>query len=338
MATLMEIAKKASVSVATVSRVLNCDASMSVSQDTRMRILKIAEDLEYVTVRERKISEKKDELVFGILDWYGEDEMLDDPYYLYLMTTVERSCSSENINIVKIRKDASGNFVFADSKLDGVIAIGRFSDKEIKTLSEVTENIVFVDSSPYEKKYPSVSPNHRMGITEALEYLIDLGHQWIGYIGAVGTGNYKEVIVDYKKKLFNEILNNHNIYNAKYDFIGESRSSSEGYNLMKKAINSGDVPTAFFIANDTMATGALRAILEANFSVPGDISIVGYNDLATSKYLSPPLTSVKIPIGFMAETAVQLLREKICNDAGYPKKILVPTELVVRESCKKIGG
>ncbi len=336
MTTIKEIAVKAGVSPATVSRVLNHDTTLSVSTETKMRVFEIAEELDYKTVRERKnnITENK-RLSFGVVDWYSELELLDDPYYLYLMTTIEKECSDANIDLFKISK-LNGKYNAAKlPSIDGIIAIGKFSDEEIEDLSVYSSNIVFVDSSPREKSFDSVTINIKLGVTEALQYLVDLGHTEIGFIGGTVVGDHKEITIDNRKRIFIEIMEGYGIYNPDYVFIGSKISYDEGYNLINQALKSPQMPTAFFIANDTMATGALRALHEAKLHVPNDISIIGFNDLATSKYLIPPLTTVRVHLNFMAAAAIDLLQERIHKERTIGKKVLIASELVVRKSCKK---
>lgn len=335
MATIKEIAKKAGVSPATVSRVLNHDTTLSVSSETKVRILKIAEELEYVTVRERKRNKaKKTTLNIGVLDWYSEVELLDDPYYLYLMTTIEKECAQANISTFKISK-INDKYQVMINNVDGIIAIGKFSNEEIEELSTYTNNIVFVDSSPQEKIYDSVTINFRLGITEAIQYLIQLGHTEIGFIGGSVVGDYKEKTIDNRKKEFISIMEEYQLFNPDYIYTGNKISHQEGYSVLNQALQGNKLPTAFLIANDTMATGALRALHEAKINVPNEMSIIGFNDLVTSKFLIPPLTTIRVHINFMALTAIDLLKERIYKGRVIPKKVLIPSELVIRKSCKK---
>ncbi|MFZ5352339.1 MAG: LacI family DNA-binding transcriptional regulator [Bacillota bacterium] len=337
MATIKEIAEKAGVSLATVSRVLNHDTTLSVSPETRMRILEIAEELDYKTIRERKSNTVDTRrLSFGVVDWYSELELLDDPYYLYLMTTIEKECALASIDMFKITK-INGRYNTAKlASIDGIIAIGKFSDDEIEDLTTYSKNIVFLDSSPHEKRFDSVTINVRLGVTEAIQYLVEeLNHTEIGFIGGTVVGDHKEVTVDNRKKVFIDTIQGYNLYNPDYIYIGSRISFDEGYSLIKQAIKSGKMPTAFFIANDTMATGALRALHEAKVNVPNDISIIGFNDLASAKYLIPPLTTVRVHLATMAVTAIELLQERIYKERTVAKKVLIPSELVIRKSCRR---
>jgi len=338
MTTIKDIAAKAGVSPATVSRVLNHDTTLSVSLETKVRILKIAEELEYVTVRDRKKSRtEKSRLNFGILDWYSEMELLDDPYYLYLMTTIEKECASAKIGTFKVSK-INGKYRVMVDNLDGIIAIGKFSDAEVNEIAACTKNVVFIDSSPREKFYDSVIINVRLGITEAVQYLIELGHTKIGFIGGSVVGDHKEKTIDNRKKEFIEIMKEYRLFNPEYIHMGNRISYQEGYNICQQILKEGKMATAYFIANDTMATGALRALHEEKVRVPKEVSIIGFNDLVTSKFLIPPLTTVRVHLNFMALTAIDLLKERIYQDRVIAKKVLVPSELVIRKSCQKKRG
>jgi len=335
MATIKDIALKSGVSPSAVSRVLNHDVTISVSEETKLKIFRAAEELEYRTIRERKnVIEKKDRLNIGIVDWYSDIEQLDDPYYLYLMMAIEKQCSLSGISTFKINKYNGQYYSTITGQADGIIAIGRFSDEEINEISLISSNIVFLDSSPLESKFDSVVLNYRLGLTEALEYLLELGHRHIGFIGGVAVGDHKETIVDHRLREFSSFLEERSLFVQNSVFLGSRISSSEGYRLVSEILKTPKLPTAFFVSNDSMAAGALRALHEAKVHIPNDVSIIGFNDLPAAKYLYPPLTTVSVPIDFMAEIAIELMTERVSKGRILPKKVLVPTQLVVRKSCK----
>jgi LacI family transcriptional regulator len=121
---------------------------------------------------------------------------------------------------------------------------------------------------------------------------------------------------------------------SEHIYIGSFVASS-GYELMKKAIEqSQELPSAFLIASDSMAIGALRALHESGLKVPEDVAIIGFNDIPTSKYTVPPLASVRVHKEFMGETAVHLLLERISKQRTIAKKVIIPTELIIRQSAK----
>lgn len=183
MATLKEIAEKAGVSVATVSRVLNYDMTLSVSDETRKRIFEIAQELNYKTPRERSQMSAKERLRFGVVNWYSESQELDDPYYMAIRLGVEKECFRRQIELVKLfKKDGSYESEWL-TDLDGIIAVGKFGKQNIDLFMSVTKHIVFVDYSPDEDRFDSVVVDFRKATARVLQYLMDLGHKHIGYIG-----------------------------------------------------------------------------------------------------------------------------------------------------------
>ncbi|MFA9398659.1 MAG: LacI family DNA-binding transcriptional regulator [Clostridiaceae bacterium] len=336
MATLKEIAKKTGVSLSTVSRVLNNDVTISVSAETKINIFEAARELEYKTVRERKKSnvKEKNRLTFGIVDWYTESELLDDPYYLYLMKIIEEECVNNNIDFYKINKVENRYNADKISNIDGIIAIGKFSNDEIDDLANCSKNIVFIDSSPRGNCFDSVIIDVKLGIRESVNYLLELGHENIGFIGGAVLGDYKETTIDYRRNAFVEVMQDLSIYNSDFVYSASKISYKEGYVLTKEILGKDKMPTAFIIANDTMATGALRAFHEAKIYVPQNISVIGFNDLPTSKYLIPALSTIRVHMNFMATTAIELLLERINKNRTISKKVSVPSELVIRKSCR----
>ena len=96
------------------------------------------------------------------------------------------------------------------------------------------------------------------------------------------------------------------------------------------------MPSAFFVGTDTIATGVLKALYENNINVPNDISIIGFNDLIASQHTIPPLTTVRVHIEHLASASVDLIMERINKHRKYSKKVIIPSELVIRDSTKDV--
>ncbi len=335
MATIKDIANIAGVSPATVSRVLNYDISLSVTDGTRKKIFEIAEELDYKTRNERRKSKtfnKRGKI--GLIHWYSQTQELEDPYYLSIRMGIEKECFNKQLEIITIFKGDIKQANDQLNNLDGVIAIGKFSKTEVDELSNYSKHIVFVDFSPNERLYDSIVINFRKAVLELLEYLLNLGHRKIGYIGGREyIGENRELIEDERETTYIEFVKNKEIYDKKYIYLGRF-TAEDGYSLMKKAIKGADLPTAFFIASDSMAIGAIKALHEAGINVPKDVSIIGFDDIPTSKYIVPPLSTVKIHTEFMGITAVGLMDERINQNREISKKVVIPTELIIRKSCR----
>lgn len=333
MATIKDIAEKAGVSSATVSRVLNYDATLSVSDDKRKLILEIAEELDYVTPRQRTDKRTQPNMRIGLIHWYTIHQELEDPYYMSIRMGIEKQCYEQNIDMVKVYDPHNYDFNQM-SDVAGLIAIGKFSDEEIQRFKAVSPLIVFVDSSPFENEFDSIIIDFEKAVVGVIQHFIDNGHQKIGYIGGREyVGKDKMPLGERREIVFRDYLIKRGLLDSAQIYIGTFVAAS-GYELMKKAIESStEMPTAFLIASDSMAIGALRALHEAGIKVPKQVAIIGFNDIPTSKYTVPPLASVRVHKEFMGETAVDLLLERIQKKRTIAKKVIVPTELILRESA-----
>ncbi|TCS77765.1 LacI family DNA-binding transcriptional regulator [Tepidibacillus fermentans] len=326
MATIKDIAEKAGVSIATVSRVLNYDPSLSVTDETRKKIFEIAEELSY-----KKRSVRPPTSKIAIIHWYTEKEELEDLYYMSIRFGIEQRCQQLDIQVVNYFYNNLDEV--RQENIQGIIAVGKFSVNEVVKLSEVTEYITFVDYSPDDNTYDSVVIDFEEATKKIINYLLEKGHQSIGYIG--GREKFKDdssEIEDLRDKTFRAYLQERNLFNESFMYIGKF-TVDDGYRMMKQAIHDhGDnLPTAFFAGNDLIAIGCLRALHEENITVPERVNIIGINDISVSKYIYPPLTTLKVYTELMGETAVDTLMERIAGRT-VAKKIIIATELIKRNS------
>ena len=336
MATLKEIANIVGVSVGTVSRVLNNDSTISVGDETKIKIFNVAEEMQYKTLKQRKSNDqiKSNKFRVGIVEMNNPKEQLEDPYYLLLRSVVDKECFENEIEVVNLYKDQGKYRFIGEEDISGIIAIGKFDEKEIKSLNKLSENIVFLDSSPDDIKYDSVKINFKLGTYMAMEYLMKLGHREIGYIGSFKTlDDYKGKSEDKRLEFYKDYMKKNKIYNEEFTLDTKDVTSMDGYITMKKFIEENKkMPTAFFVGTDTIATGVLRALYENNINVPKDISIIGFNDLIASQHTIPPLTTVRVHIENLASAAVDLIIERITKGRKYCKKVVIPSELIIRKS------
>ncbi len=336
-ATIKDIANEAGVSIATVSRILNFDKTLNVSEDTRKKVLAIAEEMNYVTIKERK--NKLKNYTIGIVCSFNEMKELSDPYFLSIRMAIEKKCLQDNIGfkslyLSNLIKDDTYNY----KDLDGIIAIGIFDNNEINSLKKLSPNIIFIDSSPEEWEFDSIVVDLKYGTKKALDYLYNLGHRDIGYIGAKVIPHNSDngiELTNYRESTYKNFMIEINNYREEWIFKGNF-TPEDGYTLMKEALRLEKIPSAFFIASDPMAIGAYKAIHEECYEIPRDISIVGFDDIATAQYLSPSLTTIKIFTEYMGEVALDTIMERIKEERNLSKKIVLPVKLIIRDSCRKI--
>lgn len=340
MITIKDIASRANVSSATVSRVLNDDPTLSVTEETRQRILEVSKELGYTTVRKRRNVQNLANLNsprIGIIVAHTLEEVIDgvdDPYFTSIRQGVESECLNRGVFTNKVIRLSENNQKYIVGDLDGLIIIGGISLNFINQLCGHLDNIVFINHSLEEEEYDSVVVDYEKATKSALEHLLSLGYTHIGYLG----GKEREqdsgrnlVIEDKRQTTFETMMKSKGLYHADHVHIGEY-TMSQGYELMKKVIKKGNLPHAFFIGSDSMSIGAMRALQESNLRVPEDVAIVSFNDVQMAKFTSTPLTTVKVHTEQMGRFGVQLLLDRI-NGRDIPLKVTVPTKLIIRESC-----
>ncbi|RED56299.1 LacI family DNA-binding transcriptional regulator [Cohnella lupini] len=333
MATIRDIAKLASVSSVTVSRVLNRDNTLSVSAETRQRILAIAEELNYRTPRNRKTSSNKDttelndnsNIKIGTVMFLTEDQEEVDHYFHAIRQGIEKECVASGIRTAdKFRMSMyeTPDMNFGD--VDGVIFIDRPYDFNLQQVKQIN-NVVFIDSSPDVESFDSVVIDFERVTKLALDHLSALGHTKIGYIG--GSRTYGK---DQRQFHYERYMKEQELFNPEYVYVG-GWWTTEGIRMMNEAIQKGDLPTAFFVANDALAIGAMHAVKEVGLRVPEDVAVVGFNDIDMAEYVSPPLTTIRIQPEFMGRMAVKLLLDQI-KGRDTPVQVVVPSKLIVRGS------
>jgi LacI family transcriptional regulator len=327
MATIKDIAEKAGVSIATVSRVLNYDSTLSVSDETKKKIFEAAEALSY----KKKAARKSETAKIALIHWYTEKEELDDLYYMSIRLGVENRCQHHDIQVTKYFQNNLEEMKQED--IQGIVAVGKFSSKQVKDLLAITQNIVFVDSSPEEDHFDSVVIDFEKATNKVLGRFLEKGHTSIGYIGGREVFKDQTAEIEDKRELtFKQYMAQHNLLNEAFIYVGEF-SVQSGYDLMVQAIkeHGSQLPTAFFAANDSIAVGCLRALLEAGIAVPERVNIIGVNDISISKYVYPALSTIRVYTELMGETAVDTLLERISGRV-IAKKVYISTKLVNRKS------
>lgn len=324
--TLKDIAQRAGVSLATVSRVLNYDASLSVSDDTRKKIFKTAESLNYSKLKHPnadKVGRK-----VAVIQWYSEDKEMDDLYYMSIRMGIEKRAQELKMQITPIFQNQIEDI---DSHIDGIIAVGKYSQTQVAELNKITDKLVFVDWNELDAGFDSVVTEFKQPVKQAVKYLTK-DTDSIGIIsGTESTTDNQLQIVDPRLIAFKNILGSQ--FNQDYAFEGNYTTQS-GYACMKQAINKlGDkLPHAFFISNDPMAIGALKALDEAKISVPKRVKLISFNDTSVAKYVFPELSSVHVYTNQMGMTAVNLLKDRLDGGHNIPMKATISTKLILRQS------
>ncbi len=330
MATLKDIADLAEVSMATVSRVLNYDEALIVTPDTRRRVFEAAEELNYVITSKQKKAKKKGNI--GLYYSYSLEEELVDTYYLSIRVALEKQLKSLRMEYSSITKEDTKKSL---SKLDGIICLGTFKKADIELIKSFDKPSVFVDANPDENSFDAVVINFKSATKNALTYLVDLGHENIGFIGGIETDMFGNRFKDLRQDVFEAYLKEKGIFKEEFVKIG-GYNPKDGYQILKEMLSQDEKPSALFVANDSIAIGCYKAAYELGVNIPEDLSIVGFNDVSSAQYMVPPLTTVKLYTEIMGETAVDLLLERIATKRVICKKITIHTKLIERGSATKV--
>ncbi|MGT2784074.1 LacI family DNA-binding transcriptional regulator [Streptococcus merionis] len=331
MATIKDIAKKAGVSSATVSRVLNYDPKLSVSDETRKKIFDTADELNY-TKHIQKNSFRQNQPKIAVVQWYSQHEELDDLYYYSIRTGLEKEAQEKGYEIIRIFNQEE---LTPAEQADGLIAIGKFSRDQIAELASFGKPLVFVDSNTLPHGFSCVTTDFTFGVTAALDHFWQ-NEQWqIGMLtGQEKTSDNKETIADQRLIIFQQYLEKRQAFNPKWLKVGEF-SADSGYQMMTQLINQfeDNLPQAFFIANDSLAIGALKALQEAQIAVPERVSLISFNDTTVTSYVYPTLSSVTVFTKEMGATAFHLLHSQLTHDVTPPiQQITLATKLTLRAS------
>lgn len=346
MATLKDIANLAQVSQATVSRVLNQDPTISVTEETRKRILRAARDLGYRTVQQRyqtmlhteEISHSGSvERRVGIAQMFENRQLQEDVYYLMLKNVLDQVFFEKKLVTVLLFRNEQGHFMKNDElPLDGIIAIGRFSQEEIRDFHRYTNHIVFLDSSPDEEKYCSIVPNYQLAIDQVLQCFWERGYKRIAYLGSVYTfGDMKELTVDPRYYYYKNSLLEKNNFDPELVIDCEMNARSS-YRVMKEYLERGNgVADAIFASSDAVAPGLMKALHEYGIRVPEQLGVITFNNTSFSQFADPPLSSIEVYMRENAEAAV-LCMELLWQGKSHPKKIIISCSLEERGSVKQV--
>lgn len=327
MATIKEIAEIVGVSSAAVSRVLNYDEGISVSEETREAIFATAEKIGY----KKKVIYPKIENVALLYFTDNEDE-LEDVFYRGVREEVIKQAKKMNIRLqIYDRRDG---MIVIPRDLNAFIAVGWLTRKEINQLYKICPRGVFIGTSPDEKLFDAVRPNMDSFVTQMVDYFVEKGHKKIGFIGGsdrnIDTGKPS---MDIREWSFRQSVAYYHCLEEEYILISEKFTVDEGYRMGKELLKKSSLPTALCIASDTLAVGVLQALNEKGIQVPEQMSLFSINDVNIAKYLSPPLTTIHIDIPCICETALDLLRNRVLYGGKVTKLIFVNGIPIFRKSC-----
>lgn len=333
MATIRDVSQLAGVSVATVSRAFS--APDKVADRTLEKVRKAAEQLNYTPNSLSQIFRKKStaNIVVVVPD-------LANPFFSRVLSGIESVASQHGLSLLVVNSHDDPTLerhcldAVKTHRADGMIQLGARTLFELADGGQ-TKDIPFIHSieAPSESLSPSVKIDNAQAAEDIVSFLIKRGHSEIGLLGGLGTS----AISRKRREGFRRALNSRGL-EPNLDWVAEgSFSVAAGAEMATQVLSGHHRPTALFCMSDAIAIGAIRAICDAGLSVPGDISIAGFDNIEIGAYLNPALTTVTQPAQRMGEQSMQLLLKHLGQTVeDLPDHIVLPTEIIERESVKAI--
>lgn len=326
MANIQQVAKEAGVSVATVSRVLN--GQNSVTAKTRMKVEIAIEKLNYEpSMLGRNLRNSESRLLLVLIP------QISNPFYFEIIKGIESTAIQHNHNILLCETDFSSArediyFNLVRKKMaDGIISMDPAVN--IETLTKLAEKHSIIQCSEYsiDSGIPYVTIDNEGAAYQAVNHLIQLGHEKIALINSDETYLYARQ----RKMGYKKALEQHGIQvREDYIYHNQGIGFDYGQQTMRKILAMADRPTAIFAVSDLLAIGALKEINAMGLNVPNDIAIIGFDKIDFSNMTHPTLTTIAQPMHKMGTTAANMLLKMIKGE--QVESVILDHELVIRGS------
>ena len=327
---ITDVARLAKVSISTVSRVIN--KSLSVKEKNRKRVQEIVERLNFhPSVFAQRLATGKSNVIGLVIPRY--EGVFYSFYALELIRGIGTLAASLKIDLLLHLTDnhsdlnlrSIGGVIFADiignrKQLEDALSLGLPSIVINNYVEDLSVNCIAIDN--------------RGGAESVVEYLIGLGHKKIAHI----TGDLITQAAQLRLGGYNRALTKNKISLREDYIVKTDYSRGQAWQAARTLLNLPDRPTAIFVASDSMALEVMSVASEQGLKIPADLSLVGFDDNPSGLYGPVALTTVRQPLVKMAEDSVKELNLIMSMGRNPPiKKVFLPTELIIRESCQSVG-
>lgn len=329
--TIFDVARRAGVSIGTVSRVVN--NRDRVHPATRERVLKAIRELDYHANALARGLASQQTATLGLVI-----PQVNDPFFYQVVRGVEEAASAANYSLLiasQPRLPASEHRylrLFQRGYVDAmVLAAIEIHTHEVQEIMEQGIPIVLVQLDTDNNVPTFLADNYSGGRAMAEHLVLEHHYQRVAYITSTDhTPDSRERLRALRDVLQENGLNLPAEYIVRGDYLRDS-----GYQAMQQLLDLPERPEAVFAANDQMAIDAMMAIRERGLCIPEDIAVVGFDDIPMASYVSPPLTTVHQPIYELGWHAAHMALEIINSEQDIinPRKMLLPTSPVIRRSC-----
>ena len=335
MVTLKDIAEKAGVSSMTVSRVMNGNTK-DVSAKTTERIKKIADEMGYIpNSSARVLASRSSRLIAALLSDYGEGGTpLEDSYSSCFLGELTRQIQKEGYDLMLhyVKDYTDINYSLKSWKVAGAVFIGMFDENIRKIQKDNSIPLIFTDSYSTVRSIINVGIDDYQGGELAAGYLLEKGHKNLAFIGPAVLGNG---VIMHRLQGFCSFLREKGVSVPPEHIVDFGSDDMAG--LLKRLCFSENPVTGIFATSDVCASWIYAAAYRLGIRIPEDLSVIGFDDIGMSRYMIPPLTTIRQDIRRKAKIASELLMKNIQNPDGPMENIVMSVELVERESVGRLG-
>ncbi|MDY0295556.1 MAG: LacI family DNA-binding transcriptional regulator [Acholeplasmataceae bacterium] len=331
MVTIDEIAKLSKVSVSTVSKALN--GYTEISEKTRNRVIEIADQLGYMPNATAQSLVRKRSNTIGVV--YEVEYGLKNLFFSGVLEAFRKNVESNGYDILLLSHNTDSGLDYLrhcqSKNVDAVLVVsGGDNHESITKLCQSSLAVLTLD--PHEKSSNSIYSDSYTSIRRSCKYLYELGHKKIAFI----NGSYTNFIGKERLRAYLDFMHEKGLEPMYLeDRSNESYSYEEGHHTMKLIFETYGLPEAVCSVSDLMAIGAINYLNTHGFAVPQDVSVIGFDDLQVCEIVTPKLTTVRQNYEAFGELACQTLMGMIEGKVRTIDPIVVDTEIVVRDSCKK---
>ncbi|MGB4407572.1 MAG: LacI family DNA-binding transcriptional regulator [Sphaerochaeta sp.] len=335
---MKDIARKAGVSTATVSYIINKRTDQVITPQTIRKVEEAIQHLGYVPNLGARALASKHTKLLGLLIPQTEEKkelMFSNSFYGEFLSSFEYEARKRGYNILISGTDVDESYLDVARKrsLDGIVIVGVEDEADIVGLKKNGIPTVLVDSYGMDKELSSVTIDDRNGGFVATEHLISMGHRTIGLATGYLT---KEGVNRERLKGYEEALDKYGIeLEERYVYSG-TVSYEYGFELGLELAQKPNRPSAIFATADILAFGLLKGLKQGGLVVPDDISLVGFDDGFLASNTDPALSTIRQDVDNKARIAAQLVIDMIGNQEDH-SNIVLPVSLVKRDSVRKIG-
>jgi LacI family transcriptional regulator len=324
-ATIHDVAARAGVSVATVSRVLN--RKEIVREDTMNQVLAAAKSLRYIpNVAARSLSIRRSQTVGIVLpDVHGE-------FFSEVIRGIDVAARKDRYHILVSGSHSDvgemGEVLEAmHGRVDGLVVMA--PDVAIDSLREqLPRDLPMVLLNSSDERHPAITIDNYGGARAMMRHLHDLGHTRIAFVcGPAANTDARERLRGYRTSMRGL---------ERIEIAGDFTERA-GHEAVKQILGLDPLPSAIFAANDSMAVGALSALRDAGVDVPRRMSVVGFDDIPIARYVNPQLTTIRVDIAELGRRAFAVLLEVLAHPKSRVQRERIETTLIVRKSSGKQG-